>query len=1089
MSKSNINKFSIQKSFAISAGAGSGKTYTLSRRYINAVLGFDFFVEKSSQRNGIKNKEQNRATLSQIVTMTYTEAAALEMKERIFALMQKVVNFAKLPKKDGDYDSIAMGMKKLSDEDKSYVIQTLQEAIQNSNEAFISTIHSFCLDTIKEHSDIAKLDSEIAIIQADEQRKILDEIKTQVLSSDEVKTLSVFRRVDNFKAFQIIDKYATDAKFRESLDRFLTRPIAHQTYIDMIKELYPIPAMFDELEAEVASRNDSDNTFTYIEKYLQNFHNFEAMVWKEADDAKAPTLSKDTLLKEWAITTKKDLPSVYTQKLDPNLEREFLTQLNMLHQLLRTIHQAYLQRLKKENKLDFDAIIAKTAEIIKQVPTDYMYIMVDEFQDTNELQNTIVSQIAKGRNLFVVGDAKQSIYSFQGAELEVFHDAVNALERVAMNINYRSDKEILTFVNDIFRVLFEQDSTKKLIASNYKAQFTSEDELKANKRKKGSVEFLISQEVHKDTNDEQFKDIAKFIKAIKENKIAGYEEVKDAIKQKKKAIAIVFDASSKMLSLKRELNRLGIECKVSATENFYHTREINDIFFILKSIELLNRKRDKLQKAQEVNLYKNEKFYLAGALRSGAFRYDEKKIVALFRQDIQELIDVFAEYLELANILPTSALIKQIVEKSRLLEVYLYLGDIAQREANIQKLITLAIEYETNEANDLYSFLEELERNIYFNDEIKEDEAFYKSENVESVELCTIHSTKGLAYPMIILAQSEKGLHHNATGTMGLSFNTFTLNEKERYSAVGFKIREYEPLIYRILKQIGKNKHEAEKKRLLYVALTRAEHNLVIAGSLYKTAKDEIGLSDNSYLGWITNRVFGLDKEIVFEQTPNEKIRFIDTTKFANIQGEKISPHSLEVVDFAHQEVQFQTTTKKIASKDEEAKEIINENLAKQARIGTIIHSVLQRYWDKFEDKYMIESIFKKYMILDEDIKQKLLIYIQNFKTSSVYKKLKDGAQHYFEIELNMYDGKKQTQGVIDLLYYDAQKEGWVIVDFKSNHVDGVKNLQKFASEHGYDKQLQTYEELCKSKGMRVVDKLLLFLDSGDTLKIQTSTN
>ena len=94
---SNFNKFTIQSSFAISAGAGSGKTYTLSRRYINAVLGFDFFTDNKSntskedfQPNFIEFKDDKKADLSQIVTITYTEAAALEMKERIFDLMQKL---------------------------------------------------------------------------------------------------------------------------------------------------------------------------------------------------------------------------------------------------------------------------------------------------------------------------------------------------------------------------------------------------------------------------------------------------------------------------------------------------------------------------------------------------------------------------------------------------------------------------------------------------------------------------------------------------------------------------------------------------------------------------------------------------------------------------------------------------------------------------------------------------------------------------------------------------------------------------------------------------------------------------------------
>jgi len=91
----NGNKFTIQQSFAISAGAGSGKTYTLSRRYINAILGFDFFVEKEIQNNFFENREKNSADISEIITITYTEAAALEMKDRIFELIDKIIEFEK----------------------------------------------------------------------------------------------------------------------------------------------------------------------------------------------------------------------------------------------------------------------------------------------------------------------------------------------------------------------------------------------------------------------------------------------------------------------------------------------------------------------------------------------------------------------------------------------------------------------------------------------------------------------------------------------------------------------------------------------------------------------------------------------------------------------------------------------------------------------------------------------------------------------------------------------------------------------------------------------------------------------------------
>jgi len=808
---SNFNKFTIQSSFAISAGAGSGKTYTLSRRYINAVLGFDFFTDNKSdtskedfQPNFIESKDDKKAEVSQIVTITYTEAAALEMKERIFELMEKIIDFDvkkfKLEDKqrDKDLDSIYFGMKELDDKDQQYVKESLQTALHNSNNAFISTIHSFCLNTISSNSDIAKLDAKISIIQDDEKQKILDEVRLEILTKNPDLSLEVFMQNDRFKVNQLIEKYTTNSKFRDSFDEFIKNSLDIDTYKLMIQELFPLPELEDEIHQEIKNAKDSEIRQQWFEEYVSNFSNFEAKLWnsfttksKTKTSALSLGVSKFPYLTEF-VKAANDLVDKYST-IDTAKEEQFNEQVSKIQKLLKLIYTGYIQRLKSENKIDFDTIISTTAQIIDQIPNNYKYIMVDEFQDTNSLQNKIINKISKDKNLFVVGDSKQSIYSFQGAELEVFNNAVDKLQKEPMSINYRSDKKILEFVNIVFKELFEQDdNTNRLISSNFKATFTQDDKLQPSSKDKanGKVEFLISQEEAYQKMDNQVKDIAKFIKAIKDNKIDGYEKIKAKIEAKEKAIGILFDSKAKMLRFKKELDTLGVECKVSATENFYHTREVNDIFLTLKLIELLKRKSRALGKKEnidEIKLYSKEKFYIAGALRSNILRYDEKKIVELLNGDIKDIIKIFESYVDVSQIVPISQLIKHIVDSSKLLDIYTYLGDLHQRSANIEKLIDMAISFESNNSGELFKYTKDLERSIYFNKDTKEDEAFYKSENLESIELCTIHSTKGLAYPMVILAQSEKGLSANASGEMGLSFSSFTLQQNSQpqdYSAL-----------------------------------------------------------------------------------------------------------------------------------------------------------------------------------------------------------------------------------------------------------------------------------------------------------------
>ena len=142
-----MNNFTIQEEFAISAGAGSGKTYTLSRRYINSYLGFDFF----ESAEGID--ELKPADLDEIVTITFTKASAIEMKERIFDLINKILNFDSLDKNDSDYKSIQKAINNLTPTQKGYIQKRLLQAFQNYNDTIITTIHGFCTNIIKQYGD------------------------------------------------------------------------------------------------------------------------------------------------------------------------------------------------------------------------------------------------------------------------------------------------------------------------------------------------------------------------------------------------------------------------------------------------------------------------------------------------------------------------------------------------------------------------------------------------------------------------------------------------------------------------------------------------------------------------------------------------------------------------------------------------------------------------------------------------------------------------------------------------------------------------------------------------------------------------
>ena len=1039
----SLNKFTIQKSFAINAGAGSGKTYTLSRRYINAILGFDFFREKGFEDIYFENLKQ--ATTKQIVTITYTEAAALEMKERIFGLISKILSVDSLDDIDADKSSILEAFKILNLEQKNYVINTLQQALVQSSDAKISTIHSFCLDILKTNADIAKFDSQVDIIKDDEKDKLINDSIFQTLNNPKNKEIikEISKYLNLFFIDTIFKKYATSSTFRKEFDSFDENSLDERSLKFLLLDLYKLPDVKEDYEI-LCNRFDEDKLEPkykeFLAKYIENYFNFNAISWGELSaqfdvliqfNRRPFTQMKDIKDNVENIKSFDSFYGIY-QPINKEKEALFYKKIELLKSLMKEIKSLYDSKLKELGKLDFDEIISKTHEIIKNVDLNIKYLMVDEFQDTNTTQYEIIKNaLNKDSNLFVVGDSKQSIYSFQGAEIEVFNEAITDKNYISsiepMDVNFRSDGVVLDNVNKIFEKILKENSDITLIKQNYEAIPQALKVSKEEKANKGSFKFLINSNVEDSENDtNEFEQIAKFIANIKYGKLEEYKHINELIENQQKAIAVVFDSKTKMLELKSYLAKHNIECKVSASENFYHTKEVNDIFNLL--MHLQNPK---------------DKYYKAAALRTNILRYSDDEIYQIISKDLE-----IEELNSLKNEFDTRILsdfVLYVYQKYSFKELQNYFSDSEQKKANLDKFLFKVLDYENSNGNDTYMFLKQCEKNIYFS-EAGEDEAFFKSDNLESIQLCTIHSTKGLAYPMVILANSDKNVYSQIQSD-SIKSNSFKLvSNNEKKLVTGFKVDNYEPMCFRLLKQIDKLKHLAEKKRLLYVALTRAEHDVIISANM-KNAN----IKDSSYLGMIVN---GLDIN------PDDLFNKDFDGCITNLENIEISKESkiLENKEVVLKELKFDEYFKPISATNSSTKEDNNAT-----KLGTITHKIFELYWDKF-DEIDIELILNKFEIIEENEQLKIKNSIEYFKNSDVYKLLKSGVEHRFELEFNYQDKK----GFIDLVYFDKSKAGWVIVDFKT----GIKSKEK---EETYQKQLEFYEEVLSDIGMSVVWKEILW--------------
>ncbi|QEN03405.1 hypothetical protein EW093_01365 [Thiospirochaeta perfilievii] len=1024
---SSINKFSIQKSFAISAGAGSGKTYTLSRRYINALLGFDYFREDYSTQSSyfIKTKA---AFVSQIVTITYTEAAALEMKSRIFGLIEKIITFNELDSEDGDYNSIKEANDNIDRNEKEFVSNILNKALIDISKAKISTIHSFCLDIIKSNADIARIDSKLDIIDDEIKNKELDSIIFNVFESNTGEIENITNYLPLYFFSNLIKKYVFDLGFRNSFKSFDSGNSIND-FKKIIEKLFPLPELYDVYD-DIKEDTIRENWFN---QYIDNFKRFDAKKWSDVDIAKAPTLGE----KKYPILNdiKNKLDNKYLQyysEIDQVKEDLFFDVIKLIKSILAEIKNDYDLKLIELGKIDFDIIITKTSQIIDKCSTDYKYIMVDEFQDTNEVQFSIIKRaMNRDTNLFVVGDSKQSIYSFQGAQLEVFNKAVqdkSLFQSIEdMSNNYRSDGVVLNSVNKIFREILQG-------AEDYEATAQDLHVGKSERENRGSFKFLISS----DSEESEIDRISYFIYDIVHYRNSDYTHISNLINENKQAIAILFDSSSKMVELKKSLKKLGIDSKVSATEDFYQTKEINDIFNVLKAIHIYSKKKEYLSK--------KDRYYIVGALRSNILRFKDREIKEFIES--KTIPPVLEEYINLYKTSTLSTLVKYIVEDSNLYSVYAHFDDISQRVSNINKFLNICMDFEESETGSFSDFLNSIESAIYFSNS-KEDEEFYISDGAKSIEICTIHSTKGLAYPLVLLGNSEKGLTTQVTSE-SLKYNNYAINNENR-ELVGFKIGDYNPLSHRILKQVDVLKHLAEKKRLLYVALTRAQHDVVISGSL-KIKKDEsIAAIKNSYLEMITEglNIYLMD---LYEQDPNVCIHLSsDERNLVNRVLPEYIAYNLKTLSFTSRDIISAT------SDSTQTSEI------SAALLGEKTHKIIEKYWKKFNENK--DSIFKREAIFKQEDRDKIITSMNKFYESFVYSKLNSGAEHRFELEFNQ-DNKR---GFIDLIYYDETGNGWVIIDFKT----GKPTPEKIEK---YNKQLDFYLDVLESNNLNVLDRKLLWL-------------
>jgi len=783
------------KNLLVSASAGSGKTTVMIERII-ALLQRGYKIED-------------------FLVSTFTKASAADMKEKL--------------------------LKKLRESNDMY----LRSQIKKLPDADITNIDSFCKKLLSQYFYAVGIDPNFELMSESESRGVLNSALDEVIREYEMANDEEFIILRNFLTVN-----RQDTKFREC-----------------IKKLYYYATICPEPD-EILSELQSSDTNTYVakkiakdkEKLLEKIQRY-AEICKTAgfernyigsqklyecvknDDKNLPTLSGKIGEFEHLKAGFDDLKSQAKELLNiPASSPSSVTNVNKISQITLRLKKAYDQRKKRTSRLDFGDLeqyaykLLQQPDIAKEISDKYKFVFVDEYQDINPLQENIINLITA--NKFMVGDLKQSIYAFRGCQPDIF--AQRALryanndggKLVLLNVNYRCGQRIVDFVNDVFDVA--------MTSENCGVDYKQEAHLVAKSEKKGFTPRIVCYENIKDEKsglyDIQSADIvcpeAQGVADRIAELVAGIEQDNQVRKFGFGEIAVLVRAETQdVAALMSHLRQRAIPYYFSRKVKFSNVKQVK---MLISCLKLINNNQDEIALAGAMLSYMGEftpdqlltiksgkkSFYEAVFDRQTNEKSNADEVIKQnneINQHLEKKLSKFLQKLFRYNLLSTQLSVDELAsiiieENNFFLHTFASNGD-AEGLDEFLNYIT-----ESPLKGNLNSFLVDFESS-------EPDFVSHGSDN--AVKIMTIHGSKGLEFPAVILMGAGRDFNFTDSGQP-------LIIESGKVAIKGFDGicgREYETDIYRLLLNEKVDNEKAEELRLLYVALTRAKEFLEIFGT------------------------------------------------------------------------------------------------------------------------------------------------------------------------------------------------------------------------------------------------------------------
>lgn len=931
----------------VSAAAGSGKTAVLTERVFNRIVG---------------NEMEEGIDIDRFLIVTFTSAAAHEMKERIADKISKAIEALQV--EEATEKTI---------EKTAY----LERQLTLLAKASISTIHSFCLKCIKNYFTYLEIDPNI---------KVGNESELQVMKLDILEEMleEAFDAEDNSDFMELAETYGSIRGLEPLMELILDLHTFSKSTIfpnewleeksklegdvwkqelleDIFENLKDLTKVYEEALKvtcqtagpalyEPTLRGDLEQIQTVLELPRENMKDIVEHIYginfgrlpSKKQECEETLKERVKAYRELAKDVIKGAQGVAKLLSDPYLEDKTKQASGLMQTLVKWVKEfdiRFSEAKKDKGFVDYNDLehmclklfvrqevdetghkVMAYTEVAKELADFYEEIYIDEYQDSNAVQETILGSIAlakeDGPTRFMVGDMKQSIYRFRLANPLIFAEKYHSFNKyevegahkdvcIDLSQNFRSRNNILEATNDLFSQIMservgelEYDEDAKLKVGNLydsgdAQDYTSEvaDAVELYLVETGNATKEVgaeSEELAGEATIQELKNIelealmvAKKIGALlrgEGNPQVVYDKDLDKYRkvEPKDIVILLRSVQDKANLFEEALLREGIDAYADVSSNFFDAMEVQIMLSLLQIID--NPKQD---------------IPLLTVLRSPIVGLDFDEILAIrkFEEEVDfytamchysetgagsktlnDFMLLLKHYREVAVLMPLEELMARLLIETG---YYQYVGMLpagAKKKANLKLLKKYAEDFEANSGVGLFAFLQYIDRLRTSGAKVGEAKLVGGSENL--VSIMTIHKSKGLEFPIVFVCNANKQFNNQDLMKNVLMHHELGLGPK--YTDLETNIL-YETLPFEAIKRRITSENISEEMRVLYVALTRAKEKLFITGTVKDLDKEvqkwsqfairetigilPLGLKKSpSYLNWIGMSLFAHSK-------------------------------------------------------------------------------------------------------------------------------------------------------------------------------------------------------------------------------------